>query len=187
MLLQKQRRVRDGLATQERGQLWRRGMEREGFSFLPSLILSGYLCHIRAQPIPLQGPLPGTEVGRQLWHLCVADIMTSLPWPESKQNSEALWEFTVKKVLAGEYPGSQQLSEVPFGGHPWSVSGRMIPEEKVEIASSSVTCLVSLLCFSQSPLPVVSISKNPVSAVSHLCQAAPGPTWLFIFQQPLSL
>lgn len=37
---------------------------------------------------------------------CVADIMASLPRAEPKQNGEALWEFTVKKGLADEHPGS---------------------------------------------------------------------------------
>lgn len=54
---------------------------------------------------------------------------------------------------------------------------------KGELQAGPVTHLLLLLAFHfpLSPLPVGVISKtepNPVSTVSHLCQAAaPGPTW----------
>lgn len=51
--------------------------------------------------------------------------------PESEQNRAALWE----QVLAGEYPGSQQVSEVSLGGCPWAVTGRIMLEGKVRAAS----------------------------------------------------
>ncbi|KAK7829273.1 hypothetical protein U0070_012744 [Myodes glareolus] len=46
--------------------------------------------------------------------------------PESEQNRAALWE----QVLAGEYPGSQQVSEVSLGGCPWAATGRIMLEAK---------------------------------------------------------
>lgn len=47
--------------------------------------------------------------------------------PESEQNRVALWE----QVLAGEYPGNQQVSEVSLGGCPWAVTGRIVLERKM--------------------------------------------------------
>lgn len=50
---------------------------------------------------------------------------------ESEQNRAAQWE----QVLTGEYPGSQQVSEVSLGGCPWAVTGRIMLEGKVRAAS----------------------------------------------------
>lgn len=101
--------------------------------------------------------------------------------PESEQNRVALWE----QVLAGEYPGSQQVSEVSLGGCPWAVTGRIVLERKVGAVGRLSHLPGASACVSYG------LCLQDRTKASIYCVPSPaGSTWSYLgylFQQPFPL